>query len=129
MSMERSEFCGAEFHGTAAGLWTRYTREFLWTTMHLAYSSLEKYLKRVSPLVILARRNGNPLEGMFFFGDRAKSAKESWFFLKRKKKVASFCDSCGSERYLNLFYRLSKNNEYYEYVLFEDILLIFGRRE
>ena len=33
----------------------------------LAYSSLEKYLKRVSPLVILARRNGNPLEGVFFF--------------------------------------------------------------
>lgn len=58
----------------------------------LAYSSLEKYLKRVSPLVILARRNGNPLEGVFFFffGDRVSRQKSLDFFEEEEEEKGGF---------------------------------------
>lgn len=77
---KESEFCGAEFHGEQP----RGVNAI--SSLSLAYSSLEKYLKRVLPLVILARgARGNPLEDFesSFFADRVaprvsfKSVKES----------------------------------------------------
>lgn len=74
----------------------------------LAYSSLEKYLKRVSPLVILARRNGNPLEGVFFFffGDRVSRQKSLDFFEEEEEEKGSFFLR------FNLLKRLSIIKEY-----------------
>lgn len=68
-------FAARNFTGKSRGGRTRYPREFSEPPPRacLAYSSLEKYLKRVSPLVILARgARGNPLEDFesSFFADR-----------------------------------------------------------
>lgn len=99
----------------------------------LAYSSLEKYLKRVSPLVILARRNGNPLEGVFFFFFwwSCVAPKESWFFWRRRRgkrglllfAIQSFWRDYRSSKNIIPFYSLWKCFVMEIFLLVGEILL------
>lgn len=88
--MERSEFCGAEFHGRAAGLWTRYTRGLLILRSKNIWNVYR-------PSWFLPGEMEIPSRVSFFsFLVIVFRAKRVLIFLKKKKRkkgTSSFCDS------------------------------------
>lgn len=83
--MERSEFCGAEFHGRAAGLWTRYTRGLLILRSKNIWNVYRPSWFLPGEMEIPSR-----VSFFSFFGDRVSRQKSLDFFEEEEEEKGGF---------------------------------------